>query len=103
MASKGKKAAPAMRKSARIAKAKKGRDEDASASSHSPGMQIVPFLIIPVLQEQLNINKLEQASGSIENGTLASTLQNDEAASTSTSDKSKLIVPTHLEQWQLII
>jgi hypothetical protein len=46
---------------------------------------------------------LEPESDSIEIGDPASTLQNDEAASTSISDKGKFIVPIHLEQWQLTI
>jgi 2EXR family protein len=46
---------------------------------------------------------LEPESDSIENGDPASTLQNDEAASTSISDQGKFIVPTHVEQWQLKI
>jgi hypothetical protein len=40
MASKGKKAAPAMRKRSRVAKAKKVGDEVASALSHVSGKQL---------------------------------------------------------------
>jgi hypothetical protein len=60
-------------------------------------------LIVPARQEQWKTNKLEPESDSIENGDPASTLQNDEAASTSISDTGKFIVPTHVEQWQLKI